>query len=129
MLLRAKRFHYFSYQSLTALDGFVFAMYGPDMSRWHDLTLLRNSNWDNELQERLNANGKQFYMYGGGAYKLKPWIQRPVLGILNTQEKDFNWKMSVRVSVEHTYKDFKQMRTSQDFAWKLETREAPESIQ
>lgn len=35
---------------------------------------------------------------------------------------------SVRVSVEHTYKDLKQIWTSQDFSRKLKVREAPISI-
>lgn len=83
-----KRFHCFSYQSLTTPDGLLFGLYGPVVGRRHDLTLLRLSNWDNKLQDCLNFNNRQFYIYGDGAYQLKPWIQKPFVGNLSEEEKN-----------------------------------------
>ena len=60
------------------------------------------------LQSSLQFDNKQYYIFGDGAYTLQPWLQRPSLGILDDEKAAFNSQMSsVRVSVEHNYKDLK----------------------
>ena len=88
-------------------------MYGPVEGRSHDLTLLRNSNWNTILQEHLKVDGTQYYIYGDAVYSLRPWLQCPFLGNLNNEQQQFNLSMSsLRVAVEHSYKDVKQQWAS-----------------
>lgn len=111
-----KRFHCLSYQTLTTPDGLIFALYGPVVGRRYDLTLLLKGVWNETLQHSLITDNRQYYIYGDGAYQLRPWIQRPFVGNCTDEQKMFNKKMSsVRVSFEHNYKDLKQQWCSQDF--------------
>lgn len=125
-----KRFHCLIYQTMTTPDGLVFALYGPEEGRRHDLTLLRKSGWNERLQEALLIDGEYYYIYGDSAYMLRPWMQRPFQhGLCSAQEAIFNAAMSaVRVTVEHSYKDIKKYWTSQDFARMLKVRKAPISL-
>lgn len=121
-----KRFHCLSYQTLTTPDGLIFALYGPIEGRRHDLTLLRKSGWSEILESNLSNGETQYYVYGDGAYDIRPWLQRPFRGHLNAAQRQFNQGMSsVRVSVEHNYKDLKQQWSSQDYARKLMVRKCP----
>ena len=114
------------YQTVTTPDGLIFAMHGPIEGRRHDITLFRESGWDDALRNHLTTNERQFYIFGDSAYSIRPWIQRPFVGCLTAEQKSFNEKMSsVRISVEHNYKDLKQNWPSQDFARKLHVRQAP----
>eukprot|EP00171_Calliarthron_tuberculosum_P002822 IDg2822t1 len=124
-----KRFHCLNYQSLSTPDGLIFALYGPSVGRRHDLTLLRNSGWESLLQASLNIENRQFYIFGDSAYSIRPWLMRPFVGNLTTEQHDFNSKMSaIRVAVEHNYKDLKQIWVSQDFARNLKVRQAPVAL-
>ena len=122
-----KRIHCLIYQTVTTPDGLMFGMYGPVEGRRHDLTLLRESGWNNVWSECLYIDGEWYYIYGDSAYLLRPWMQRPFTrGICSDGESDFNTRMSeVRVSVEQNYKDLKQLWCSQDFARRLKVRHAP----
>ena len=106
-----KRIHCLIHQTITTPDGLLFSLYGPEVGRRHDLTLLRDSGWNEILQECLNVEGSYYYIYGDSAYLLRPWMQRPFSRGLSTAEQlAFNTAMSeVRVSVEQTYKDVKQL--------------------
>ena len=121
-----KRFHCLIHQTLISTDGLILAMNGPIGERRHDLTVLRKSKWISALKSSLQFDNKQYYIFGDGAYTLQPWLQRPSLGILDDEKAAFNSQMSsVRVSVEHNYKDLKQLWTSQDFARRLMVQKAP----
>lgn len=122
-----KRMHCLIYQSLTTPDGLIFAMFGPEVGRRHDITLYRNSGWDDLFEEFLLVDGQYFCVYGDSAYLLRPWMQRPYYRDLATPlQMLFNTRMSVvRVSVEHNYKDLKQFWVRQDFARQLQVRKAP----
>lgn len=121
-----KRVHCLIYQTLSTPDGLVFALHGPVEGRRHDLTLFRSSGWNTVLEESLSTPTRQFYIYGDQAYILRPWVMKPFGGNVTVEQAAFNAQMSsLRVSVEHTYKDLKQMWTSQDFSRKLKVREAP----
>jgi nuclease HARBI1 len=66
-----KRYHCFSYQTITTPDGLVFHMYGPEEGRRHDTTPYRKSDMNLHLSESLTINGDlptQFCIYGDGAY-------------------------------------------------------------
>lgn len=115
-----------SYQTLTTSDGLIFALYGPVAGRRHDLTLLRNSGWNTKLENCLSTVEKQFYIFGDSAYEIRPWLQRPCRCVCTDVQKLFSTQMSsVRVSVEHNYKDLKQQWISQDFARNLMVRNRP----
>ena len=122
-----KRFHCLIYQTITTPDGLIFHMYVPEAGRRHDLTLYRESGMDNSLEQSLHVQGQQYYIYGDPAYILRPWLQVAFSRAFATPEQQFlNKTMSaVRVSVEHSYKDMKQMWTSQDFKRMLKVRAAP----
>lgn len=122
-----KRMHCLIYQTLTTPDGLMFALYGPEEGRRHDITLYRHSEWEAILSECLHINGQYYYIFGDSAYMLRPWMQRLYShGIRTPEQAEFNGKMStVRVAVEHNYKDLKQYWTSQDFARNLKVRLTP----
>ena len=106
-----KRYHCLIYQTLTTPDGLIFHMYGPEVGRRHDLTLLRESGLGESLSNCLNVNGRQFYIFGDAAYMLRPWIQVAFPSIGATEAHGlYNALMSaVRVTVEWNYKDLKQL--------------------
>ena len=122
-----KRIHCLIYQTITTPDGLMFALYGPEVGRRHDLTLYRESNWGEILEEYLLSDGEYYYIYGDSAYLLRPWMIRPFTrGVCSEQEAAFNTMMSeVRVSVEHNYKDVKQLWTSQDYLRNMKVLKAP----
>lgn len=125
-----KRMHCFGYQSLTTPDGLIFALFGPDDGRRHDMNTYRRSGWGEKLQDSLSIEGRQFYIFGDKAYHLRPWLLRPFTAAnLSPQQLDFNGIMSsLRESVEHNYKDLKQNFVSQDFPRNLKARQAPISL-
>lgn len=125
-----KRFHCLVYQSITTPDGLIFHMYGPEVGRRHDITLYRDSNIDAALQEALEIDLEQFYIYADQAYMIRPWLQ---VGYnrawASPQELAHNSAMNAaRTAVEWTYKDVKQMWTSQDYKRMLKVRQAPISL-
>lgn len=122
-----KRKHCLIYQTLTTPDGLMFALFGPEVGRRHDLTLYRESGWEQVLQDVLSVDGTQYCIYGDCAYLLRPWMLCPYFRDLATpSQMAFNSSMSaVRIAVEHNYKDLKQNWTSQDFSRNLKVRKAP----
>ena len=125
-----KRMPCLVYQTVTTPDGLIFSLYGPVVGRRHDLTVLRESGLNEELQNCLNINGDQFYIFGDKAYVLRPWLQVGFDSVNATAEQQiFNTEMSrVREAVEWSYKDLKQMWTRNDFARSLKVRQAPISL-
>jgi hypothetical protein len=128
-----KRYHCFSYQTITTPDGLVFHMYGPEEGRRHDTTLYRKSNMDHHLSQSLTTTGdgsEQFCIYGDGAYLMRPWLQVGFGRQSATPEQlQYNAEMSAaRVAVEWSYKDLKAMWTTQDFKRKLKVRQSPVAV-
>ena len=69
-----KRFHFFSYQSITTPDGLLFNIYGPEDGRRHEITIYNKSGIYEELSAALLVDGKQFCIYGDAAYVLQPFL-------------------------------------------------------
>jgi nuclease HARBI1 len=105
-----KRFHCFSYQSITTPDGLLFNIYGPEDGRRHDMTLYNKSGIDEELSVAILVDRKQFCIYGDAAYVLRPFLQVGFPTVNADPETSiYNAKMSsVRIAVEWTYKDIKK---------------------
>lgn len=97
------------YQIITSSDGFIQAFYGQEFGRRHDLTLLRQSNWEQQLEKILIVEGEQYYTYGDSALLMRPYMSVPFRrGTATTDELIFNTNTSsLRVSVEWIYKDLK----------------------
>lgn len=125
-----KRVHGLTYQTITTPDGLVFALWGPEVGRRYDLTLLRKSGWKAVLEDGLLIQGSQYHIYCDPAYLMMPYMQVPFIVIgENAEQKAFSKKMSaVRVSVEWSYKDVKQMWSCNDFARKMKVKESPISL-
>lgn len=125
-----KRFHCLVYQSITTPDGLIFHMYGPEVGRRHDMTLYQDSGIDLILQQHMVMDGRQFYLYADAAYVLKPWMQIAFNPAFATPPQIVhNHAMNAaRVAVEWSYKDVKQMWSSQDFKRMLKVRQAPVSL-
>lgn len=109
-----KRMHCLSYQTLTTPDGLIFALWGPEVGRRHDLTLLRKSGWEEIFSESLLIDGVQHYIYCDAAYNLRPYMQVPFVIVgEDEQKKAFNKSMSkMRVSVEWSYGEVKKIGLS-----------------
>lgn len=122
-----KRMHCLVYQTITAPNGLIFASHGPEVGRRHDLTLLRSNGWENMLENDLNVNVDQYYIFGDIAYLLCPSMITPfVHGLVAVAERIFNRLMSsLRVFVEDSYQQLKQCCISNDFAINIKVRKAP----
>lgn len=122
-----KRMHCLIYQTISTPDGLMFSLFGPLEGRRHDLTLLRQSDWEQILSNTLTIDGRQYYIFGDSAYLLRPWMMRPFIREFATADQLlFNTQMSsLRVLVEHNYRDLKQFWTSQDYSRQLKVRAAP----
>lgn len=73
--------------------------------------MLRHSGWEELLSEMCVIDVRQFYLYGNSAYLLRPYLQQPfVTGFATLEQIVFNAEMALlRVFVEHSYRDLKQM--------------------
>lgn len=125
-----KRMCCLSYQTITTPDGLIFSLYGPEVGRRHDITLLRGSGINEALEACLIIEEEQYYVFGDDAYILRPWFQVSYSRLTATPAQNkFNTEMSsMREAVEWSYKDLKQMWTRNDFARSLKVRQAPISL-
>lgn len=122
-----KRFHCLIYQTVTTPDGLLFYLFGPEVGRRHDMTLYRESGLGTVLEEGMVIDGKQYCIFGDAAYILRAWLQTAYQSIsASPQEMMYNAAMSaVREAVEWTYKDVKQLWSSQDFKREMKVRRSP----
>lgn len=105
----------------------VFYMYGPEVGRRHDITLFRKSDLDNLLQNMLHIDSVRYCIYGEAAYMLRPWLQTafPIV-TAEIAELEYNTAMNGDgTAVEWSYKDLKQVWTSQDFKRSLKVHQSP----
>lgn len=126
-----KRVHCIKLQSLITPDGLVFHLFGPIEGRRHDMMLYHMSGMEGMLRDTLEINGVQYFIYGDSAYVLRAWLQTGFDGQDLTEEgQEFNTAMSeLRVAVEWTFKDVKQLFYSLGYKRKLKLRERPVGLQ
>ena len=122
-----KRFHCLIYQTITTPDGLMFYLYGPEVGRRHDMTLYKESNLEADLQENMIVDRTQYCLYGDAAYIPREYLQVafPRAGATDGQRVYGALMSAVREAVEWTYKDLKQMWSSQDFKRQLKIRKCP----
>lgn len=61
-----------SFQTMKTPDGLMFSLYGPEVERRHDITLLRGSLINELVENCLNSDEQQYYIYGDDDYVLRP---------------------------------------------------------
>lgn len=105
------------YQTFSTPDRSVFYTYAPGVGRLHNITLYRESGLDNLLQNTLLIDGVRYCIYGDSAYMLRPWLQISFPRVTTViADLEYNTAMNGdRTAVEWSYKDLKQLWTSQDF--------------
>ena len=115
------------YKTITTPDGLMFYLYGPEVGRGHDMTLYRESGLDVSLQQNMVVDGKQYCLYADAAYILRVYLQVafPRASATPTHRVYGALMSAVREAVEWTYKDLKQMWSSQDFKRQRKIRKCP----
>lgn len=115
------------FQAVTLPDGIIFHVSGPLEGRRHDITLLRESGIEEELESSLQIYGNQYYMYADSAYPLRPYLIVGFSGSqLDNDERSFNTAMSkVRISVEWAFKDVRKYFTHLDMSRKMTVAISP----
>ena len=108
----------------------MFYMYGPEVNRRHDMTRYGESEWGGIFQSTVNIGGVQYCLYGDTAYIIRPWLQTafPSLGASAEQLWHNKGMSSVREAVNWTYKDIKQLWTTQDYNRQLNVRLSPVAL-
>lgn len=76
------------------------------------------------MENHFTVDCRQYYVFENSAYMLRPWKMRPFVSECATPgELTINTTMSsLSVNVEHSYKDLKQLWSSQDYAKALTIR-------
>lgn len=65
-----KHIHCLMYMTIHEPDILIFAMHGPQESRTHYMTLLGRSELEKELDEILNIDVDQYYVYGNSSFTI-----------------------------------------------------------
>ena len=91
-----KRMHGQKFQSIVTPDGLIVSLWGPELGKSHDLTLLRESNIMNILQPHVIDNDTIYFLYGDSAYSGQKYIMSPT-----SNDTTYNSYMSkMRIIVE-----------------------------
>lgn len=61
---KLRKMHCLINQTLSAPDGLIFALRGPEVRKRHDLTVYKESNGKSTLQNYLNDEGKHYCCEG-----------------------------------------------------------------
>jgi len=122
-----KRKHALKFQAVTTPDGMFAHVYGPLEGRRHDWTLYMRSDIDEQLNNALLVDGKQFCIYGDSGYNWRSYLEIPFQGAaLSEDQTAFNKAMSgSRITVEWMFKEVKLYWTVLDFKRKLRIQESP----
>lgn len=122
-----KRMHCLSFQTISTPDGLIFHVFGPIEGRQPDAYLYLKSNLEQYLQQYLNNEGVQYYIYGDQAYHMRPWMQvgYPKRNSTPEQRKHNRAMNSARVCVEWSYGEVKNSFATQDFARKMQVMKLP----
>lgn len=115
------------YRSVTTVDGLMFHLYGPEIELRHDMTLFKQNGIGQQLQSAKMIDGRQYCAYGDAAYILRAWL-RTDFGRAQATENQLLYNLYMRAVLEAagwTYKDLKQIWSSQDFKPILRVRRSP----
>lgn len=109
------------YQTTTTPDGYILALFGPHVSFRHDLTLVWQSRWEQQMENIFLINGRRFHIYGDSAYIMHPYMKVPNIQVAATPDQfTFNIIMFfVRMYVEWNYRGLKQHWETTDLPRKL----------
>lgn len=121
-----KRVHCLVFQSLATSERLIFSLNGPTEVGLLDLPLIYQGRGSDIWPDWLYIEDVWYYIYGDLAYLPRTWIERSFTrGICFSQEEAFNLEMSeVCTALEHSWKDQKQLWTSQNFALQIIVRKA-----
>ena len=91
------------------------------------MTLYREINLDADLQENMIVDRTQYFLYEDAAYTLREYLQVAFPRAVATDgQRVYGALMrAVREAVEWTYRDLKQMWSSQDFKRQPKIRKCP----
>ncbi|PXF47633.1 hypothetical protein BWQ96_02612 [Gracilariopsis chorda] len=124
------RKHCLKYLTISTPDGLIFYLYGPEVGRRHDMTVMRRSDIESNMESSLVIEGTQYYVYGDPAFGLRPWLQT-AFDRENATEDELKYNCSmntIRTSVEWNYKDLKQIWTRNAFSRLLRVRQFPVAL-
>lgn len=122
-----KQMYCLSQQTISPLNDLIFCLCGPLKGQRYQFLLLRESNWKLVIGEKMCLSGQQLYVFGEIFYIMRPNWQYPFLqefALLGKQRFSFAMS-SVKILVEHNYRDLKQIWCSEDCAKSLRDRHAP----
>ena len=107
--------------------GLFFFPNGLVEERRNDLFLMSTLGLDDAIRDNLRIYDTQYHVYGDAIFLHRPYLQVAYDRTLATaMEQLFNTQNNrVRTSVEWSYKDVKQMFTSQEFKRSLKCRQSP----
>ncbi|KAJ9263877.1 hypothetical protein DTO212C5_7409 [Paecilomyces variotii] len=100
-----KKLHGFKYQGIITPDGMLLSYMGPFEGKVNDLTMIRKTGLEQQLQDML-ADRKDYFLYGDSAYEYAYCCIAPFKRIraLTAEEERFNQKLSSdRISVEMVF--------------------------
>lgn len=63
--------HCLGYYTITMLDGLIFLLYGLEEGCHHEIILLRHSEIETVMEERMVIDSVKFYLYGDTAYIIR----------------------------------------------------------
>lgn len=67
---RHKRIHSLRYMTITTPDELIFTGHCFQDRKRYNMTLLRRSGWEEELDEILNTDGDHYYSYSDSAFTI-----------------------------------------------------------
>lgn len=108
----------------------MYAMYGPEVSQRHDLTLLRNRIREKVFKIIMLIDGPQYYIFADDKYNIRSKLPVPFPNVaLTLQPVEFNRAMSaVPVVVQWNYRDVKLHVASNYYAQLLRVRQVPVAV-
>lgn len=56
----------------------MYAMFGPELGRRHDHTILRNDNWEAIFDDMFVIDGIRYYVNAYSTYNIRPCLQAPI---------------------------------------------------
>ena len=122
-----KRVHCLKFQSVMCPNGIISSFMGPYIGRRHDAGMFHESMLLRQLENKVDADGTPFFIYGDSAYPLSRFVMTPYKGANVTEEQhNFNKVMSShRICVEWGFADITKTFAFLDFKKNLKLHLQP----